>query len=250
MSLYKSKNPALGENVFREAARVGTYSETMTIQGTVNKIGLLTLIVFTTALFTWKLFMDSQNVAAVQPFMIGGFIGAFIVALIIIFKKTTSPYLAPVYCALEGLALGGLSAFMESVFPGIVSQAILLTFSILFGLLLIYKFRIIRATENFKLIVGAATAGIAIFYMITLIAGLFGFNMPMVHESTPLGIGFSIFVVIIASLNLVMDFDFIEQGAEANAPKYMEWYGAFGLMVTLIWLYIEILRLLSKLRRN
>jgi uncharacterized YccA/Bax inhibitor family protein len=248
MALYKSKNPALSINTFKNIPRVADSVETMTIQGTVNKIAFLGLIVFASALYVWNKFTSIEDIAIIQPYIIGGFIAAFIAALVIIFKKTTAPYMAPLYCVFEGLALGGLSGYMESVYPGIVFQAILLTFGILFSLLLIYKMKIIAATENFKLIVASATAGIAICYLVSFIGGFFGFNLPFIHGNSTFGIVFSLFVVVIAALNLVMDFDFIEKGAESNAPKYMEWYAAFGLMVTLIWLYIEILRLLSKLR--
>ncbi|MCT4589636.1 MAG: Bax inhibitor-1/YccA family protein [Carboxylicivirga sp.] len=248
MSFYKSKNPALSDKVFANAARSYTQGETMTIQGTVNKTALLAALVFLSAMFTWEMVMSGTNAHLLQPIMIGSSVVALIVAIIIIFRKTTAPYLAPVYCAIKGLALGGISAFMEGIYPGIVMQAILLTFGILFSLLFIYKTGLIKATENFKLMVASATAGIAIFYVISMVAGMFGVYMPMIHEGSTIGIIFSLAVVAIAALNLVIDFDFIENGAESNAPKYMEWYGAFGLMVTIIWLYIEILRLLSKLR--
>ena len=165
-----------------------------------------------------------------------------------IFKKTWAPFTVPVYALLEGLFLGGISRFFEDRFPGIASQAIILTLGILGALLLAYKSKLIKPTENFKLGIAAATGGIFLIYMINIIMGFFGSSIPMIHESGMIGIGFSVFVVIIASLNLVLDFDFIEQGVEQGAPKYMEWYGAFGLLVTLIWLYLEILRLLAKLQ--
>jgi uncharacterized YccA/Bax inhibitor family protein len=155
---------------------------------------------------------------------------------------------APVYAVLEGLFLGGISAFYEAQFQGIVIQAVGLTFGTLAALLLAYKSGMIRATENFKLGVAAATGGIMLVYLVSLGMSFFGMRMPYLHESGPLGIGISVFIVVIAALNLVLDFDFIEQGAAQGAPKYMEWYAAFGLLVTLIWLYLEILRLLSKLR--
>ena len=164
-----------------------------------------------------------------------------------IFKKDWSPITVPIYAVLEGLALGGVSAVYAHEYTGIVQQAIFLTFGIFFTLLFAYKTKVIKPTENFKLGVFAATGGIALIYMISIIMSFFGGEIPMIHESGPLGIGFSLFVVVIASLNLVMDFDFIEDGAAKGAPKYMEWYGAFGLLVTLIWLYLEILRLLAKL---
>jgi uncharacterized YccA/Bax inhibitor family protein len=180
--------------------------------------------------------------------MIGGGIGGFIVAIITIFKKTWAPFTTPIYAILEGLLLGGLSAFIESMYPGIVLQAVALTFGTLFSLLFAYKSGLIRATENFKLGVVAATGGIALIYLVSFILGMFGTSIPFIHENGLMGIGFSAFVVVIAALNLVLDFDFIETGAAKGAPKYMEWYATFGLLVTLVWLYIEILRLLTKLR--
>jgi uncharacterized YccA/Bax inhibitor family protein len=223
-------------------------AETMTLQGAVNKtIALLALVVIG-ASYSWNLFYN-QGAAAVQPWMIGGIIGSLVFAMITIFKATWAPKTAPIYAVLEGLALGGISAFFEARFPGIVIQAVGLTFGTLFALLLAYKTRLIRATENFKLGVFAATGGIAVVYLISLVGGMFGWNMPVIHESGPMGILFSLFVVVIAALNLVLDFDFIERG-HGVAPRYMEWYAAFGLVVTLAWLYLELLRLLSKLRER
>ena len=182
------------------------------------------------------------------PIMIFGAIGGFIIALITIFKKHLAPYTVPGYALLEGLALGGLSKFFESTYPGIVQQAVVLTFGTLGALLLAYRSGLIKATENFKLGVVAATGGIAFIYLISFILGFFGIHMSAIHGNSMFSIGFSLVVVVIAALNLVMDFDFIEEGAEQGAPKYMDWYGAFGLMVTLIWLYLELLRLLAKLQ--
>jgi len=248
MALYKSKNPALSTEVFTKAKRVDESSEVMTINGTVNKAALLGLMVLTSSLITWNLYQETQDFLLIKPYVIGGSIAAFIVALVIIFNNTTAPYLSPIYCGLKGLALGGLSAFMEAKFPGIVLQSVILTFGILFSLLTIYRLGIIKATENFKLIVASATAGIAIYYIASLAGGFFGFELPYIHDNSTGGIIFSLFVVVIASLNLVVDFDFIEKGAESKSPKYMEWYAAFGLMITIIWLYLEILRLLAKSR--
>ncbi len=248
MALYKSSNPALNSKTFKSARSIDSSAEVMTINGTVNKTALLATLAFAAAVFTWDIFMLNQNPASIQPYIIGGFLVGFITAIVIIFKKTLAPFLAPLYCLAEGLALGGLSAMMEMSYPGIVLQAIILTFGILFGLLLIYRMGIIKATENFKLMVASATAGIAFFYFISFIGGFFGFHLPFLHDNSTMGIIISLVIVAIAALNLVVDFDFIEKGAEAKAPKYMEWYAAFGLMVTLIWLYLEILRLLSKLR--
>ena len=155
---------------------------------------------------------------------------------------------APLYALAEGLFLGGVSSLFEARFPGIVMQAVLLTFGTLFALLMAYRSGLVRATENFKLGVVAATGGIALVYLATIVLGFFGIGIPYIHESGLVGIGFSLFVVVVAALNLVLDFDFIETGVEQGAPKYMEWYGAFGLMVTRVWLYIEFLRLLAKLQ--
>ena len=212
----------------------------MTLEGAVNKTAIGLFLIMTAAYFTWT------NPSL--PIMIGGAIGGFVMALVTIFKKTWAPFTVPIYAILEGLFLGGISRFFEDRFPGIASQAIILTLGILGALLLAYKSKLIKPTENFKLGIAAATGGIFLIYMVNIIMGFFGSGIPMIHESGMIGIGFSVFVVIIASLNLVLDFDFIEQGVEQGAPKYMEWYGAFGLLVTLIWLYLEILRLLAKLK--
>ena len=182
-----------------------------------------------------------------MPWVFGGLIVGFITAIVICFKQTWAPMLAPVYALAEGLFLGGISASFEAQYPGIVIQAVGGTFGTLAALLLCYQSGLIRATENFKLGIVAATGGIFFVYLISMIGGMFGFPIPFIHSAGPVGIGFSVVVVIIAALNLVLDFDFIETAAKRGAPKYLEWYGAFALMVTLVWLYLEILRLLSKL---
>ncbi|QDO94569.1 Bax inhibitor-1/YccA family protein [Formosa sediminum] len=248
MALFKSKNPALKAEIFTKAKTLNPahIESVMTINGTVNKTALLGIIVLAAAMVTWNMYQENLDLGRIQPYILTGSLAAFGVAVIIIYKKTLAPYLAPIYCALQGLAIGGLSALMEERFPGIVIQAILLTFGILFSLLTIYKLGIIKATENFKLVIASATSGIALYYIISVFGSFFGFNLPFIHDNSISGILFSLFVVIIAALNLVVDFDFIEKGAELKAPKYMEWYAAFGLMVTLIWLYLEILRLLGK----
>jgi uncharacterized YccA/Bax inhibitor family protein len=220
----------------------------MTISGTVNKTGILVICAVATAALTWNMFMNSGSPETVMPLGLLGLIGGFIVALVTVFKKTWAPITAPIYALLEGLVLGTASAMMEMRFHGIAIQAVGLTFGTLIALLLIYRTGVIKVTDNFRLGVVAATGGIALFYIATMILGFFGVRFPSIYGAGPLGIGISVFVVIIAALNLVLDFDFIESGARAGAPKYMEWYGAFGLMVTLIWLYFEILRLLSKIR--
>lgn len=242
----RTANPALNKKTFANLAYASD-TEQMTIQGTVNKTFFMLLLLLVTASFTWRAY-GTSGVEAVYPWMIGGVIGGLIVALVTIFKKTWAPITAPLYALLEGLFLGGLSSILEARFPGIVLQAVGLTFGTLFALLFVYKSRIIRVTENFKMGIVAATGGIFLVYMANLVLGIFGISIPFIHGSGTFGILFSLFVVVIAALNLVLDFDFIESGAEQGAPKFMEWYGAFGLMVTLIWLYIEILRLLVKLQ--
>lgn len=249
--MIRSANPTLSDKAFRGFAH-SAQNESMTIQGTVNKAMILLICLTFPACFVWSRFfnaVDSQAASAsVMPFIAIGGIGGFIFALVTAFKPTWAPVTAPVYAALEGLFLGGISAIFEAMYSGIVIQAVGLTFGTLFALLMAYKSGLIKATENFKLGVFAATGGIALVYLISFVMGFFGTSIPFIHESGLIGIGFSLFVVVIAALNLVLDFDFIENGAESGAPKYMEWYGAFGLMVTLVWLYIEFLRLLSKLR--
>ena len=244
----RSGNPALNEKSF-ERFDVYAHAQTMTIDGTVIKTGMLLSLVVIAAAFTWNQFVQAP--AAAMPWIFGGGIAGFVLALVTIFKAKWSPVTAPMYAVAEGLFLGGISAmYNTSVYEGIVLQAICLTFGTLFSLLIAYQTGWIRATENFKLGVCAATGGIFMVYMLSMILGFFDVAIPFIHEAGMIGIGFSLFVVVIAALNLVLDFDFIEQGAARGAPKYMEWYGAFGLMVTLVWLYLEILRLLSKLNRR
>jgi uncharacterized YccA/Bax inhibitor family protein len=244
--LMRTSNPALNEQAFR--GQGVAFGEAMTLEGTVNKTGLLLLCTIATAAWTWHLFMQSHSMESVFPLLMLGTIGGFIFAMVTSFKKAWSPVTAPAYALLEGLALGGISAVLELRFPGIAIQSVSLTFGTLFVLLLAYRSGLIRVTQKFRLGVIAATGAIMLFYLAQFVLGFFGVRFAAVNGSSPIGIGFSLVVVIIASLNLVLDFDFIESGVRAGAPKYMEWYGAFGLMVTLVWLYLEILRLLTKIR--
>ncbi len=244
--LMRTSNPALNERIFQGAGAIS--GEAMTLQGTVNKTGVLLLCAIGTAVWTWNLFLHSHSQQTVMPLLLVGGIGGFIFALITIFKKTWAGVTAPVYALLEGLVLGSISAMLELRYPGIAIQAVSLTFGTLVVLLLAYTSGLIPVTQKFRLGIVAATGGIALFYVIEIVLGFFGVHFTAVNGSGAIGIGFSVFVVIIAALNLVLDFDFIETGVRMGAPKYMEWYSAFGLMVTLIWLYFEILRLLSKLR--
>ncbi|MEO7522846.1 MAG: Bax inhibitor-1/YccA family protein [Ferruginibacter sp.] len=251
MALFKSGNPALSEKKFNSTVldNVVLHENGMTVRGTLNKFGFMFLMVLGTSFYSWKEFADGGNV---MPLILTGAIGGLVVAIVISFKKEWSPYLAPLYALLEGLFIGAISAMYNSAFgekaPNIVINAVGLTFGVAIAMYLLYSFKIIKATEKFKSIVITATVGIGIFYILVWVLRMFGYdNMPFLHEGSTFGIIFSLFVVSIASLNLILDFDMIEKGAEMGAPSYMEWYGAFGLMVTLVWLYIEILRLLSKI---
>jgi len=220
----------------------------MTLDGTVNKTGFLLALVALSGAWTWNMAATAvaQGVAAHQwPFFCG--IAGFGLVFLLVFKPNLCPILAPVYAVLEGLFLGALSYTFELRYPGIAGQAVFLTFGILGALLLVYRTGLIKPSENFKLGIAAATGGIMLIYVVSFGLSFFGISVPVIHESSPLGIAFSFFVVALASANLVLDFDFIENAVERGAPKVMEWYGAFGLLVTLIWLYVEILRLLAKL---
>ena len=258
--MMRTSNPALNAKIFQQAHGLAA-GETMTLQGTVNKSFVLLALIVMSASWVWgKVMQASAPIyegiegvgrtmpAAIGPIMMVGVFGGLIVGFVTIFKKEWAPATAPVYALLEGLFLGGLSAILELQYPGIVIQAVALTFGTLFCLLMAYKSGMIRATENFKMGIVAATGAIFLIYLVSMIMGFFGTSIPMIHSSGPVGIAFSLFVVTIAALNLVLDFDFIEQGSSMGLPRYMEWYAAFGLIVTLVWLYIEILRLLTKLR--
>ena len=242
-----TSNPTLNSSVFTNAGPVAE-GGAMTLNGTVAKTGLLTTILLVAAAWAWNASTGGALPAWFGAAIMGGGIGAFVVALIISFSPRTAPMLAPVYALGEGVVLGLISAMFERRFHGIVLTAVLLTCGVLAAMLAAYMTGVIRATERFKAGVFAAMGGILLFYVITMVLGLFGVHVPGLFGNGPLGIGISVFIVIIAALNLVIDFDFIERGAAGGAPKYMEWYGAFAMMVTLVWLYLEILRLLSKLR--
>jgi len=250
MRAMRTANPILRADTFD--LRAGERETTMTIMGTVHKTGLLVLIVFAAAIWVWNQFPASTGSGAipkgVYPWVIGGAIGGLVLGLVTSFKREIARFTAPLYAACEGLFLGGVSALFEARFPGIAIQAIGLTATTLFALLLAYRSGLIRATENFKLGVVAATGGVMLLYLASWVLGMFGVAIPFLHDSGVIGIGISMVIVVIAALNLVLDFDFIEQGQANGAPKSMEWYAAFGLLVTLVWLYIETLRLLSKLQ--
>jgi uncharacterized YccA/Bax inhibitor family protein len=241
--MMRTANPVLNERTF---ARMGAMagSDAMTIQGTVTKTAIMFMLVIVSAGYTWNMVGLERNPSG---WMMGGAFGAFIMAIATMFKPTWGGFTAPAYAILEGLFLGGISALFEAKYPGLVFNAICLTFGVLFSLLFAYQTGFIKATENLKLGIFAATGAIGLIYLVNMVMGFFGSGIPLIHSSGTVGILFSLGVVIVAALNLVLDFDFIENGAEKGAPKYMEWVGALGLMVTLVWLYIEILRLLYKL---
>ena len=264
---YRTGNPALGEEVFNSNREYST-SDTMTLEGTAVKTMILLVLVIVSAAFTWTStahLLNYNDVGIVETqgqinslshvpsqvwgWVIGGCLFGFVTALVIIFNPRLSPYLSPVYAVFEGVCLGAWSQVFEYMYPGIVVQALGITFGTLLTLLVAYRLRLVQATENFKLGIIAATGGICVVYLFDLALGLFaGVRVPFIHETGVGGIIFSVFVVVIAALNLVLDFDFIESGVKNRAAKYMEWYGAFGLLVTLIWLYLEIVRLLAKAR--
>lgn len=251
MSLFKSGNPTLSENKFRDTViQTPSAGHTMTLSGTVNKFGFMLLMLMGSAFYSWKEFADSGGTSSnLMPMILGGALGGFVIALVLVFKKEWSPFLAPLYALLEGLFIGAISAAYQSMYDGIVLNAVGITFAVGIAMFFLYRFGIIRATERFRSVIISATLGIALFYLASMVLGWFGLHQlsGIINGSGMLGIGISLFVVVIAALNLILDFDMIEQGSALGAPKYMEWYGAFGLMVTFVWLYLEILRLLSKL---
>lgn len=254
MAIFKSGNPTLTQKMFDKSMHIEANMQgTMSVRGAINKFGFLMLMVVAGAAYNWHLFEQGQP-SLVYTLMITGAIGGLVAALAITFKPNWAGYLAPLYGLLEGLFIGGISAIINAQFaekyPGLIMQAVGLTFGVAIAMFLLYNFRVIKATEKFKSVIIGATLGIGIFYLLTMILRLFGVTVSFMYDSSMLSIGISLFIVAIAALNLIMDFDLIEQGAERGAPKFMEWYGAFGLLVTMVWLYMEILRLLSKLGNN
>jgi uncharacterized YccA/Bax inhibitor family protein len=242
----RSGNPAFNNNTFTVPSVRAGFGETMTVNGTIHKTGILFLCVLASAMWTWSIFLKDPSAAAI--YITAGVIGGLVFALVTVFKKEWAGVTAPLYALCEGTFLGALSGMLETMFPGIAIQAVGLTFGTCFIMLLAYRSGLIRATRKFTIGVIAATGGITLVYLVTMVLSFFGVQVPAIYGGGIYGILFSLAVVVIASLNLILDFDLIERGAAQGAPKYMEWYGAFGLMVTLIWLYIEMLRLLAKLR--
>ncbi len=241
----RSGNPVLTADTFRPRA-IASGREVMTVEGTAAKTALALVVLVAAASWTWQAAWAGDPSLGI--YTMAGILGGLVVAMVTVFKKEWAPATTPLYAALEGLALGGISATFEARYPGIVMNAVLCTMGTLGALLAAYRSGVIRATENLKLGIVAATGGIMMVYLVGFVLRRFGSGIPFIHDAGPVGIGFSLIVVGVAALNLVLDFDFIEAGAERGAPKYMEWYGAFGLLVTLVWLYLEMLRLLAKLQ--
>ena len=245
----KSTNPVLSTKALEQFGRTGQIQsgEAMTVEGAINKTAFLTFLLVVPAAWVWSQ-VAHGGVEAVTPWMIGGVIGGFIAAMVTVFKKEWAPATAPIYAILEGLAIGGLSALLEARYKGIVLQAVALTFATLVTMLIAYRTGLIKVTDKFRTAIIALTGAIALLYLVTMVLSFFKVTVPFVFGGGTFGIIFSLVVVVVAALNLALDFDFIEQAAGAGAPKYVEWYAAFGLMVTLVWLYLEMIRLLSKLR--
>ncbi len=241
----KTNNPVFNKR-FAEMAHAGTSTGTMSIMGTVDKAAILFFMVMISATYTWNRFLDQS--AGVSGLMMLGLVGGFIFALATIFKPQWAPVTAPIYALLEGLFLGGISASLNYAYPGLPFQAVGLTLAVLIVMLGLYRFRIIRVTDKLRSGIISATLGVFLFYMVNMVMGFFGSQMSVMTDSSFLGIGLSLVIVGIAAFNLLLDFDFIEKASAQGYPKYMNWVGAFGLMVTLVWLYLEILRLLSRLR--
>jgi uncharacterized YccA/Bax inhibitor family protein len=242
----RTANPALKENTFT-GIRAAAGEAPMTLEGTATKSLVLLLLTVFAASFTWRA-VASGNVGILMPAALVGGLGGFLVALITTFKPRVSPYTAPVYAVLEGLLLGAISSLYNARWAGLPLQAVGLTFGVFMALLIVYRLGLVRATEKFRMGVVAATGGIMVMYLLSFVLGFFGVQMSFLHDSSPLSIGISLVIVVVAALNLVLDFDLIERGVASGAPKFMEWYASFGLLVTLVWLYLEILRLLSKLQ--
>jgi uncharacterized YccA/Bax inhibitor family protein len=250
LTQIKSGNPGLNDRTFSSLPRPALASERMTLQGTIHKSFLLLVVLMAAALWPWSQFLATGNPGVVLlPVMVGA-IGGLVLALIISFRPMTAPYLAVPYAALEGLVIGGISAVLEKKYPGIAIQATALTFAVLAVLLLAYSTGLIQVTQRFRAIVVGATGAIFLLYLVTMVLNLFHVATPFMYDSSALSIGLSLIIVGVAALNLVLDFDLIQSGVAQGAPRFMEWYGAFGLLVTLVWLYMEILRLLSKVRQR
>lgn len=242
-------NPVLSEQIFKKSAQSDA-TGVMTVGGTATKTLLMLLMVIAGAAYTWKIYYESINPASIQGWMIGGAIGGFILAMIISFAPKTAPFLSPIYAAAEGLFLGGISAMFNNAFaetaPNIVVNSVILTLLTAVIMFTVYRSGIIKVNGTFMKVMSIALITVVVFYLGSWLLSLFGVNISVLHDSSPLSIGISIVIVGVAAFSLLLDYNFIEKASAAGAPKYMEWYGAFGLTVTLVWLYLEILKLLAK----
>ena len=250
MALFESANPTLTDKIFNRSLEARDASTVMTVRGTMSKFGLLLFMALAGAVYTWNLYAQ-YKISTLMTLMWVGVIGGFVAAIAMSFRPQLSKYLAPVYGLLEGFFLGAISVIVNEAvkakYPNIVLQAVGLTFAVAISMFLLYNFRIIKPTQKLKSIIVSATMGIALFYVIAIVLRLFHVDLPFMYNSSPLGIGISLVIIAVAAMNLILDFDQIEQGASMGAPKFMEWYSAFGLMVTIVWLYIEILKLLARI---
>jgi uncharacterized YccA/Bax inhibitor family protein len=246
----RSGNPSLNERIFASQPRPAFGEERMTLQGAINKSFLLLVVLLAGAFWPWSQYLTTGDASVVTGPLMIGVIGGFVLALVMSFKPNLAQYLAVPYAALEGIAIGGISALLERRFPGIAMEAVGLTFAVFAVMLVAYKLGIIRATARFRAVVIGATGAIALFYLVSWVLSMFHVPIPLLNSGSPLGIVISLVIIGVAALNLILDFDFIEAGAAQGAPRYMEWYSAFGLLVTMVWLYMEILRLLGNMRRD
>lgn len=257
MNTTQTSNPVLGRKIFDSVSGVYSESESMTVRGAINKTLVMFFLVAASAFFVWQKFFGAfaaedpaMAVSAVRGYMFVGGFGGFVIAMIASFAPRKAAFFVPIYAILEGMFLGGLSATFEAMYPGLVIRAILLTFSVFFVMLMVYRQGIIKVTSGFKRGIIAAVGGVTLVYLISWIAGLLGFNFGLVNGTGSMSLIFSIIVVGIAAFSLMLDFDFVEKNAALGVPKYMEWYSAFGLMVSLVWLYINMLRLLAIFASN
>lgn len=250
LPVSRSGNPGLNDKTFTGLPRPASLAERMTLSGTINKSFLMLVVLMAGAFWPWSQYLSTGDGGIVSGSLLVGAIGGLVLALVISFRQTLAPWLALPYAALEGLAIGGISALLERRYPGIAIQAVGLTFGVLAVLLVAYRAGLIRVTERFRAIVIAATGAIALVYLVSMVLGFFHVNVPVLNSGSPLGILLSLGIIAVAAMNLLLDFDLIESGVAGGAPRYMEWYAAFGLMVTLVWLYMEILRLLANSRRE
>ncbi|MCU0229309.1 MAG: Bax inhibitor-1/YccA family protein [Bryobacterales bacterium] len=246
MDFTRSGNPVLGENTFRSGEMVA-FGDTMSINGVINKTGFLLVLVTVGAIFPWTRYFANPADPLVGILMLAGIFGGLVMALVTTFKKDWAPVTAPAYALLQGLALGGISAMFEASYPGIALQAMALTFATLGVMLMAYRSGLIRATEKFRMGVVAATGAIFLVYLAGFVLSFFGIQLSFLYGNSLLSIGISGVIVVVAALNLILDFDLIEKGVRQGAPRKFEWFAGFALMVTLIWLYLELLRLLSKI---